>query len=184
MSVRRTRHGFSLLEIMIAMGLIFLLLGLAGLLVKDTAAVLKRSAPHERFLQVVELGLRRVVSEVGSAEQLLAPASGTSAFLVLTQIENVPSNGRLPNPIPDPVPVFWDPASPTSVITYQVDSGVLKRQEVSPTLGLLNDVVARGLAGMSVERLDPQWARITMTVQVNEKLETVSQEARIWLDPP
>lgn len=167
---------------MFAMGIIFLVLGLAGALITDYSRVLRRAAPREKLLEVIELGSERVASELSGALAVTVPSTGTSSTLSFDRID--PSADRLPSPPPDPFPGFWDFRDPDHilVVTYSVSGGELIRDTDSAT-ATASEVLCQGLSGMSATRVNNRCIRVTFSVQVEGYLQDVVKEVTLWVDP-
>lgn len=168
---------------MLASLVIFMVLGMVGLLVSDTSRILRRSEPQERLLEAIELGSERICSELSCALRVTTPSSGTASFLAFDRIDPSAS-ARLPNPLPDPLPTSWDPQLPAHVLTvaYRIDSGTLLRQ-VSTASRSVSEEVCHGLTGMSATRVGEQTVKVTLSILVNENLKTVEREAHLWIVP-
>lgn len=180
MSARKA--GFSLIETMAAMGIIFLVLGLAGALVSDYSNVFRRAAPRERLLEVIEMGAEHISSELSGALQVTTPSTGTSTTLVFQRID--PEADRLPEPPPANFPAFWDHRDPDHImaVMYSVSSGVLKRRTVS-MLKISDQALCEGLSGMSATRVNPRTIRVNLSVKVDGHLQNVVKEVALWVEP-
>lgn len=174
--------GFSLIEMMAASAIIFLILGLTGALVGDYSRVLRHNSPREAMLEVVELGLERVSSEVSGAIELVTPASGTTSVIDFDRIN--PNTERLPTVMPSPAEDSWDYRNPDDIlsVSYSVDSGVLIRETASATV-TTSEAVCRSLSGLSATRVNAQCLRVRMSVDVEGALHEVTREVYLWVEP-
>jgi hypothetical protein len=167
---------------MVAMSLIFVVLGLAAVLVSDYSTIFRRSAPRERLLEVMELAVERVCGEAGSAIRILSPTIGAASVLSFDRIDPAAVD-RLPFPPPAAPPATWLHDAPAHIMTvdYMLSSGRLLRRTTSATATASEEIVD-GLAGFSAALVTDRSLRVTISVEVNDRLQTSSKEATLWVD--
>jgi type II secretory pathway pseudopilin PulG len=170
---------------MLSMAVIFVVLGLTATLVADYSKTMRQGSSRDLLLDAIELGAERIRSELCSAISVSQPPtiSSTSSLLEFDRVDPG-STSRLPNPLPTPPPVTWDPYAPADilVVRYAISNQNLVRTVTSPTSSRDEDICP-GLQGMSAEYIDPRTLRVVLNVDVEGYLTAVASEVHLWVEP-
>ncbi|MCA9791562.1 MAG: hypothetical protein KC910_07190 [Candidatus Eremiobacteraeota bacterium] len=175
------RRGFSLPEAMLAMVLVFMVLGMVGVLVREYSEATRLAASKEQTLNGVQLGLEQMRSEVGSALALLTPTGGSSNMLSFQRLD--PAANRLP---PSPAGfTSWDPrpAGQIVTVTYQVGPQGLTRL-VAGSGWSAQSQVSEGIRGLETTFLAKDRVGLKVSFQEEHLLRDFSTEARLWVYQP
>ncbi|MGE0490979.1 MAG: hypothetical protein AB7S38_17360 [Vulcanimicrobiota bacterium] len=175
------RRGFSLPEAMLAMVLVFMVLGMVGVLVREYSEATRLAASKEQTLNGVQTGLEQMRSELGSAIRLITPSAGTSNVLGFERLD--PAAIRLP---PSPAGfTSWDPrpAGQLVTVTYQVGGQGLMRTVSGPGWTAQSQV-SEGIRGLETTFLAKDRVGLKVSFQEKHLLREFSTEARLWVFQP
>jgi len=97
----RLRRGFSLVEVIVTLFVVFLVFGVGAGLLSEYSSVLKFSGAMENYFVVAQSAMHQMVAEARESQVLLSPSSsGLSSDLTFQRID--PNYQWLPAPF-DPI---------------------------------------------------------------------------------
>ncbi len=198
----RNSSGFSLLEAMLAMFLVFLVLGLTAYLIREYSRVSKHAAARDNTFDGVQFALTELVKEIGSANSILQPASVGASSTTLTLRRLDPTAVRLPDPVLDDYDLWkyehldvstdgtgtevfiWNPKHPDHQfqVTYSRDAITDQLiRETQRASGVERHIVADMVSGFVVHRLSEDYYEVSLSFQEKQRLRTIVMEARAWI---
>ncbi|MEW6278649.1 MAG: type II secretion system protein [Candidatus Eremiobacterota bacterium] len=152
-------RGFSLVEALVTSCVLMFMLGVAALLVRDYARVLRadeRKQSRRNALQALEQASTELRLAVAVSEPL---SDGSLSSRVSFQRANSQVS-TLPAVLPSPLPGSWTPSSPASLLTvvYQLQGTQLERRatgsgssETTPLSSEVTGLAARFLPSGTLE---------------------------------
>ena len=177
----RRPYGFSLVEALITIFVVFLVFGVASGLLTEYSSLLNFSGAKESYFGAAQLAMKQMVDETRESVILESPSSGWSPNLTFQRID--PNYGlwlpgvALAQPF-DPYNhtiTTWtaQPAAQMIRVDYSVLGGKLLRSTV-PLGGGTNttSVVATAILGMQANRLASGGIQIQVSVEDNYKVVT------------
>lgn len=180
------RKGFSLLEAMIAMGLVFLILGLIATLMREYTGVNRLTSSKDATLDGVQFALREMRNELGSALDVMAPTTvgSTSSSLAFTKINPRLGEDRIPYEFPAPIPANWAHADPSHLldVVYARSGGKLIRTVTGLPTTSRQEVAAK-IDGLTVFRKTRRNYVITVSFQELNRLKTYTLMTKRWVSP-
>lgn len=174
------RRGFTLLEGMVTLLLVFILLGAIGQIMAMYSTIARRSSNKDISLYAGQVALDAIRFEVRQAVTIDMPDEQT---LIIQRVD--PWNPvRLLDPVPSPPPASWAPHRSTDLITVQFDlitatdpADYEFRKTITYPSGSFEEVVCTGLNGVNydltgelftvqVSVLDPNMQAVASSVNV------------------
>lgn len=182
-------RGFSLLESMVAMGLVFLVLGLVSTLMQEYSTVSRHDADRDSTLDGVQHALAEMVSEFSSAIEVKQPDEGSSASLVFTRLDPNPSTPRLPPRsatqalAEDGDSPRWDfrPENQLLKVTYKIknnSTNLIRRVKDGNEA-----VLAKNVTAFNVTKRNNYHYLLSISFQEKNRLRSFSILAKTWLKP-
>ena len=159
------RRGFSLAEGLLALGIVFLVLGIASQLMRQYASILRSSESRSNTLTALQVALQQMIDDVRQSQVTSSPPAGNTALeLIFLKVD--PVAAWLPSPIPNPAGT-WNPMDPVHMVTvrYFLDQGEVKRT-LTPLSGAPAETwaIAQGVSGMQCSNLG-DGIQIQLTLQ-------------------
>lgn len=171
-------RGFTLVEGLFTLFVVFLVLGIATHLLKEYTSILKSSAAKSSSLSSMQVALQQMLDDLKQATQVNSPpAGGSSADLSFDKVD--PAAAWLPSPIPSPA-TAWDPLDPAMQlrVRYYLSNGNLLR-DVGPIGSPTTWQVADRVGGLQVDDLGSGY-QIRMTlVETHRALVITGFSARL-----
>lgn len=174
------RRGFTLLEGMVTLLLVFILLGAIGQMMTMYSTIARRSSNKDISLYAGQVALDSIRFEVRQAIDISIPDPQT---LVLKRVD--PWNPlRLEDPAPSPPPANWSPHRNADLIEVRFElltatdpADYQFRKTVTYPSGSFEEIVCTGLNGVHYEMvsrllsvevtvLDPNMQAVTTGVEV------------------
>lgn len=182
------KRGFSLLESMIAMGLVFLVLGLLAVLMREYTGVNRLTSSKQATLDGVQFALREMRNELSCALDVTEPLNtGDTAFrLEFTRLNPNLGYARLPDPNTfPPYPPSWSEADPTHLldVTYEIDGDKRLVRTVAGLPSPSRQVVAQEIESLTISRLTKRRYDITVSFQELNRLKSYSLICKRWVSP-
>lgn len=164
----RARRGFSLLEVLVSMGLFLMIIGLVAALMRGYAQITNASDSHEASLEAARLAVDSLRNDIEAAVVLQDPAFASvtpQARLSLLRIDA--EQVRLPLVMPDPAPADWDPYDPATTVevVYEVEGETLWRTSSWDDGTARRTRIGHGLPGFSVSSLADESIVISLTTK-------------------
>lgn len=164
----KTRRGFSLLEVLVSMGLFLMIIGLVAALMRGYAQVTNASDSHEASLEAARLAVESLRSDIEAAVVLHDPVFGSVTpqdrlSLLRVDAEQV----RLPLEMPDPEPPDWDPYDPATTVevVYEINGDSLWRSAGWEDGTVRRTRIGHGVPGFSVSSLADESILISLTTK-------------------
>ena len=161
-------RGFSLLEVLVSMGLFLMIIGLVAALMRGYAHVTNASDRHQASLEAARLAIESMRNDIEAAVILQDPTFGSSApedrlALLRVDAEQV----RLPLEMPDPAPAGWDPYDPPTMVevVYEIDAENLWRTSTWQDSTVRRTRIGHGLSGFSVSSLPDESITISLSTE-------------------
>ena len=187
--LRTRRHGFSLLEAVLALFLVGLTIGLIGSLFQRSFAILRLLDEKERARQASRMGLDRITSELREATVVLVTGVDQLEFekidptrdMVPPEPPPLDADGNVA--IPDNyVPPDWDgakayPDSARLIVRYLMDGENLVRTvRYKAGAGESRQLVVAGVNSFTCQANPDNEAEVDVTISVrdNRRVTTVS----------
>jgi len=171
-----------LLEMMLSMGVIFLVLGMTAMLVTDYSQSLKQGSSRETLLDALEFGAERIRSELVSAVSITSPpASGVSTTLNFDRVDPASVN-RLGDPTAPPFE--WEPYDDSYmlVVSYSLSNGALIRAATGP-VSSSQEQLCENLQGLTAEFVDGRTVQVVLSVDVRGSFNEIRTEVPLWIEP-
>lgn len=137
----KAKHGFGLIETLLALFLFALVLVILADLVNGYRAMIGHSEGRSRTLKTAQVALAQLRSDVRAAARVVAPTSGTSQVLQLERLISGLSP-RLPATVPTTPPTSWAILAPGHLyrLDYLLDQGRLVRDIAGDKLVLATEI--------------------------------------------
>ncbi len=185
MSRTSRQQGFTLIEVMLSMLLVFTTLGLIATLMREYTKVSKFASARDNTLDALQMALVEVTQELSEAVDVSYPENAGQPWVDSVAFSRIdPSVERWSQ---DPLGGFeesfvWNPRAPDEYITvvYSRDGlGTLNRASVGPD-GSQNQAMASNLNRFQVLRLSQNRFRIALSFQEKNRLRVFTRDCRVW----
>lgn len=174
----RHRRAISLLETIVAVGLLGMILAMTGKLIGNYRDAETHAKGIERSLEASQLTLSRLTHELSQAIAIGTPGMGSSASQVIfTKVD--PAVVRYPDPIDMSLPSF-DPLTPTITVRYYRSGENLLRE--SPSGGGRPVVLATGVRGFAVEWATRYRVEVNLSIQERARVIPLKGQSFIYLE--
>lgn len=178
------RRGFSLVESLLAMGLVLALLGMISTLMREYTAVSRHMAARDNTFDGVQYALTEMAQELGSAVGFVTPFSSPATTLrfyrLNTSLERFPAIDTLP--LNDDGQPLWDPRDNTHLwdIHYfkEPSTGALIR-EVTPSSDARQVMVAK-IDSLLVTKVSEGYYQLQLSFLEDKRLRSSSRIGRVW----
>lgn len=174
--------GFSLVEAMLAMGLVFTILGLISTLMREYSSVARHSDARDNTFDGVQYALAEMSHELGSAVQVTAEGSSLGFYRLDPSIVRFPLTNQ-GTPVTD---FDWLPRDPQQLMLVQYQRepsvGSLVRKTTGPS-GNTRQTMVEKISGINVEKVksSPDLYLIALSFQEDKRLRSYSTQARLWV---
>lgn len=161
-------RGFSLLEVLVSMGLFLMIIGLVAALMRGYANITNASERHEASLEAARLAIESARNDIEAAVVLQEPSFGSGTpddrlSLLRVDAEQV----RLPLEMPDPAPANWDPYDPATTVevVYEIDAENLWRTSSWQDGTVCRTRIGHGMTGFSASSLPDETIVLNLTTE-------------------
>lgn len=194
-------YGFSLVEALLAMGLVLTLLGMISTLMREYTAVSRHTAARDNTFDGVGYALTEMTQELGSSIKFVSPASADSStslefYRINPNLKRFPDRDDASDDDEDDFTdydTFWDPHAPQYLwnVRYykEATSGALIREVVSskvdpgPDPGTGRQVMVAKIDGLKVTKMNPEYYKVELSFVEDKRLRTYSRIGRAWCKP-
>ncbi|MCA9779882.1 MAG: hypothetical protein KC800_24305 [Candidatus Eremiobacteraeota bacterium] len=172
---------------MIAMGLVFLVLGLMSVLMREYSDMTRHAAARDNTMDAVQYALRQMRNEVGGAAKILNPAfqpamppGGTANLgdnLSFLKFRSADRDARFP-PF-NALPADYDPWSEEylSAVSYQqFEKSLTRTAGSSPP-----QTVVPEINSFNVTQVGPRYLQLTLSFQEVRRHRHYSLDAKLWV---
>ncbi len=180
-------RGFSLIEAMLAMGLVFTILGLLATLMREYSAVTRHASAKDETLDTAFFALVEMRNDLSSSIRTLTPGAGADidsqhTSLHFERMESRPDRYQIVE-FEDDLPK-WNPRNPEHRIRirYRRDgsSETLLREATRFDGQAETSVMASKTAGFIVTKLGNRNYKLELTVKEEQRTKTLSIRGHVW----
>lgn len=183
-------RGFSLLEALIATGLVFLVLGVISVLLREYSALSRQATSRDNTLDAVQFALREMRNEVGGAVRILnpefskSPPPGTTQELgdSLSFMKFRSSDRSVRFPPFDELPADYDPWAQkfqTPVHYRQEGTTLTRKAGNTPAQTMITEINV-----FDVKQVGQSYLQLTLSFQEERRHRHYSLDAKLWVMQP
>lgn len=171
------RRGLTILEMLVTLGLVFVVLGVVGDLFREYSMVTRAASVRERVTESAQIALDRVRLEYREAVERLSPADGSSGWVSELRFRKPHPDDdlRFPSALPTPLPSSWVPIPERIEVAYYADNANFYRKI---TVGgqTTEQLLATGISGFSCRNLGE--GELEIILSVTQKGRVISLQTR------